>query len=247
MAALHYRGISGYLRGNHERFRELVRFNPYQDRLLLRANMLGGTHRSESAQSIRMVGFPSSVSNDDIFDDYDQYVPEHIPPVGEFLEDHDVLTGDDHIAFHRLTRTLFEERKVYDMTFNYNLARLNLDTRHRNAGYRYAVQRDDSAVLRAEFTPTTPFCPQTHTLTIGSFRAWNGLGDRHEYDLIRVRSAAMHHQSEAINDQLAELEAEFRETGTVPREPNSGRTIGSNPMERAKEGEGPSRGPQAPF
>jgi len=71
------------------------------------------------------------------------------------------------------------------MTFNYNLARLNLDTRHTGAGYRYAVERDDAddaveaedidRVLRAEFTPTTLFCPQTHTLTIGSFRAWNGL------------------------------------------------------------------------
>jgi len=91
------------------------------------------------------------------------------------------------------------------MTFNYNLARLNLDTRHTSAGYRYADERDDAIdavesedidrVLRAEFTPTTPFCPQTHTLTIGSFRAWNGLADRHEYDLVRVRAAPMHHQS----------------------------------------------------
>jgi len=50
------------------------------------------------------------------------------------------------------------------MTFNYNLARLNLDTRHTSAGYRYADERDDAIdavesedidrVLRAEFTPT---------------------------------------------------------------------------------------------
>ncbi|ELZ61003.1 hypothetical protein C467_01973 [Halorubrum hochstenium ATCC 700873] len=90
--------------------------------------------------------------------------------------------------------------KVYDMTFDCNLARLNLDTRHEDAGFRYAVERGDAPdtadavaaedaavgadrVLRAESTPTTAFCPQTHTLTVGAFRAWNGLADRHEYDL----------------------------------------------------------------
>lgn len=212
-----------------------------------RENMFGNTHRPDSPQSVRMVRFPSSFGGDDLFDEYDQYVPDHIPPVDEFLEGHDVLTGADHVAFHRLTRTLFEERKVYDMTFNYNLARLNLDTRHPNAGYRYAEQLEDPTVLRAEFTPTTPFCPQTHTLTIGSFRAWNGLREKHEYDLVRVRSAPMHHQSEAINEQLAEIEAEYNETGTVPGDPISGDSIGSNPMERAKQAEGSSRGPQAPF
>lgn len=194
-----------------------------------------------------MARFRRSADRPGMFDRYDQFVPEHIPSVGEFLEDHDVLTGPEHTAFHRLTRTLFEERTVYDMTFNYNLARLNLDTRHENAGYRYAVERDDPTVLRAEFTPTTPFCPQTHTLTIGSFRAWNGLSDWHEFDPIRVRSASMHHQSEAINEQLAELEGEYEETGTVLQEPAGGNAIGSNPMERSKKAEGPSRGPQAPF
>lgn len=86
------------------------------------------------------------------------------------------------------------------MTFDCNLARLNLDTRHEDAGFRYAVERGDAPdtadavaaedaavgadrVLRAESTPTTAFCPQTHTLTVGAFRAWNGLADRHEYDL----------------------------------------------------------------
>jgi hypothetical protein len=175
-----------------------------------------------------------------------------------FLDGHDVLAGSDHVVFHRLTRELFEERKVYDMTFNYNLARLNLDTRHRNAGYRYAVEHDgfDDAiadesvdrVLRAEFTPTTPFCPQTHTLTIGSFRAWNGLSTRHEYDLVRVRAAPMHHQSNAINDQLAELEQTYLETGDVTADPEDSAAVGSNPMERAKRTEGADRGsPDAPF
>ncbi|WP_312907436.1 hypothetical protein [Natronosalvus caseinilyticus] len=193
-----------------------------------------------------MRGFRSPFGAEDLFDDYDDYVPENLPKPGPSLEEHDLLTGDDHLAFHRLTRDCFEERKVYDMTFNYNLARLNLDTRHPGAGYRYARDRDDPAVLRAEFTPTTPFCPQTHTLTIGSFRAWNGLSDRHEYDLVSVRAAPMHHQSEAINAQLEEVEAVFLETGAVDHEPSG--DIGSNPMERSMGATGPSRGSSdAPF
>lgn len=204
-----------------------------------------------------MSSFPSPFgsNDDDLFDGYDEFVSDHVPRPGEFLEPHGLLTGADHVAFHRLTRDCFEDRKVYDMTFNYNLARLNLDTRHTGAGYRYAVEHDDAVesedidrVLRAEFTPTTPFCPQTHTLTIGSFRAWNGLSDRHEYDLVRVRAASMHHQSEAINEQLAELEETYLETGDVTADPESGTDIGSNPMERSMENEGPSRGStDAPF
>ncbi|MFB6072153.1 MAG: hypothetical protein ABEJ88_04205 [Halobacterium sp.] len=195
-----------------------------------------------------MPGFPSIGGGDDgdLFDEYDEFVPEHVPEPNVFLDGHDVLTGDDHLAFHEITRELFEERKVYDMTFNYNLARLNLDTRHENAGYRYAEEADDPAVLRAEFTPTTPFCPQTHTLTKGSFRAWNGLGDRHDYDLVKVRAAPMHHNSEPINDELEHLEEAFLETGDVDVVPDEG-GVGSNPMERAMKEEGSSRGPQAPF
>jgi hypothetical protein len=162
-------------------------------------------------------------SEGELFGSYDEFAVASITAPNEFLERHDLGAGDDHVAFHRLTRELFEERTVYDMTFNYNLARLNLDTRHPNAGYRYAEAVDDPNVLRAEFTPTTPFCPQTHTLTVGSFRAWNGLTERHGYELVRVRSHPMHHQSEAINDQLAEIEAAFRETGTVP-DPANGST-----------------------
>lgn len=196
-----------------------------------------------------MAGFPSPFggeSSSDLFDEYDDFVPEHLPDPGDFLAGHHVLTGEDHVAFHEITQNVFEERTVYDMTFNYNLARLNLDTRHENAGYRYAEETNKPSVLRAEFTPTTPFCPQTHTLTIGSFRAWNALSDRHDYDLVRVRSARMHHQSDAINEQLEELENEYLSTGSVTHDPEG--DIGSNPMERTKKTEGPSRGdPQAPF
>jgi hypothetical protein len=207
-----------------------------------------------------MPGIPSPFGgNDDtLFDPYDEFVPDSTPVPDRFLEGHSVLAGREHVAFHRLTRELFEERTVYDMTFNYNLARLNLDTRHKNAGYRYAVERGDADdaikndpvdhVLRAEFTPTTPFCPQTHTLTIGSFRAWNGLSDRHEYDLVRVRAAPMHHQSAEINDQLAELEKKYLKTGDVTAEPEDSSEVGSNPMERSMRNETTSRGsPDTPF
>ncbi|GGN96274.1 hypothetical protein [Haloarcula pellucida] len=155
------------------------------------------------------------------FDDYDAFVPEHVPDPGEVLEGHDVLTDADHAAFHRVTMGLFAERGVYDMTFGYNLARLNLDHRHPDAGFRYAREADDPAVLRAEFTPTTEFCPQSDTLTVGAFRAWNGLTERHEYDLVRVRVDSMHHQSVAINGKLQQLEATYRETGEIPDDPGS--------------------------
>ena len=101
-------------------------------------------------------------------------------------------------------------------TFGYNLGDLNRDRRHPDAGYRYAEAGD--GVLRAEFTPTTPFCPRSDTLAKGSFRAWNGLSDRHDYDLVRVRVDRMHHRSDAINDQLADLEASVRGTGDSPGE-----------------------------
>jgi hypothetical protein len=165
-----------------------------------------------------MSGFPSPFGGADdssLFDEYDEFVTENNPSPGWFLEDHDLLAEDAHIEFHQTTKELFENRGVYDMTFGYNLARLNLDTRHPNAGYRYAEEADDTSVLRAEFTPTTPFCPQSDTLTKGSFRAWNDLSDRHEYDIVRVRVAQMHHRSDEINNALAELEESYRETGSV--------------------------------
>ncbi|MFB6131270.1 MAG: hypothetical protein ABEJ28_10665 [Salinigranum sp.] len=189
-----------------------------------------------------MAGFTSPFGGgDDLFDEAGEFVPAHVPEPGPFLEGHDVLAGSDHVDFHELTRKLFDERGVYDMTFGYNLAELNLDRRHPDAGYRYAAEADDPDVLRAEFTPTTPFCPQSHTLTKGSFRAWNGLADRHDYTLVRVRVHPMHHESEAINDELEWLEEKFLETGSVTHvSPDDGR--GSNPMERKMHAEGPSRG-----
>lgn len=156
----------------------------------------------------------------ELFDSYDEYVPEHIPEPGEFLQDCEVLTDESHVEFHQLTRDVFEERYVYDMTFGYNLAQLNLDSRHPDAGYRYA--REENDVLRAEFTPTTPFCPQSHTLTVGSFRAWNGLNDKHDYELVRVRVDGMHQKSKAINQALRKLEEKYIETGSVRGKPLTG-------------------------
>ncbi|MFB6070208.1 MAG: hypothetical protein ABEJ76_04230 [Halanaeroarchaeum sp.] len=156
-----------------------------------------------------------SSSDEGGFDDYDEFVDETLPDPGPFLEDGRVLTGEDHVAVHRLTRDLFEERGVYDMTFGYNLAKLNLDRRHPNAGYRYA---EDGGVLRAEFTPTTEFCPQSEVLTTASFRAWNGLADRHDYDRVEVAIAPMHQSAAAINRELSRLADRFAETGTVPDE-----------------------------
>ncbi|QAU12046.1 hypothetical protein EKH57_04415 [Halorubrum sp. BOL3-1] len=214
-----------------------------------------------------MPGFPSPFGDDDddLFDGYDEFVPASLPRPGESLDGHDVLTGADHLAFHRLTRDCFEERKVYDMTFDYNLARLNLDTRHESAGFRYGVKRGDAPdaidpadidedafdgginrVLRAEFTPTTAFCPQTHTLTIGAFRAWNGLADRHEYGLVRVRAAPMHNQSEAENERLAELEASYLEAGDVAAEQDERVGVGSAPTEGTTEGGAPNRSTDTP-
>ncbi|MBV0925863.1 hypothetical protein KTS45_16790 [Halomicroarcula limicola] len=152
---------------------------------------------------------------DETFDSYGGFAADSLPEPGPFLADHDVLTGREHAAFHRLSRECFEERGVYDVTFGYNLARLNLDRRHSDSGFRYAREADDPSVLRAEFTPTTEFCPQSDTLTLGAFRAWNGTLERHEYDLVRVRTAPMHQQAVAINERLRHREAQFRETGDL--------------------------------
>ena len=232
-------------------------------------NICGVTGIPSGYRHACMPAFPSPFGADDdaLFDGYDEFVADHLPRAGEFLDSHDVLAGADHIAFHRLTRECFEERGVYDMTFDYNLARLNLDTRHGDAGFRYAVERGDAAdavdladadgdafdgggvdrVLRAEFTPTTAFCPQTHTLTVGAFRAWNGLADRHEYDLVRVRAAPMHNQSEAVNERLAELEESFLETGDVAEETDQGVGVGSNPTSGAGDASAGGRSTDAPF
>jgi len=126
------------------------------------------------------------------------------------------------------------------MTFNYNLARLNLDTRHTGAGLTatpsnattpttLSRRKTLTAYSVPSSPPTTLFCPQTHTLTIGSFRAWNGLSERHEYDLIRVRAASMHHQSEAINEQLADRgKRTSRQETTAGQEGDTGDKVEPN-------------------
>ncbi|SDX91738.1 hypothetical protein [Halobellus clavatus] len=198
-----------------------------------------------------MVEIPSPLggrSQSASFDRFDEFVPEHLPEPGPFLKEADVLDGEAHAAVHRVTREVFEARGVYDMTFGYNLAKLNLDTRHPDAGYRYGEGDDD--VLRAEFTPTTPFCPQSNTLAVGSFRAWNGRSDRHEYDVVRVRVHPMHHNSASINERLHSLEQTYRQTGTVPE------TAAGEDRPAAESGTlddegagatGPASGPNAPF
>ena len=188
------------------------------------------------------MNIPSIRGNDDEgFDDEDEFVPEHLPDPGEFLGGNDVLTGDDHLDFHGLTHELFEERGVYDITFGYNLARLNLDRRHPDAGFRYAEAADEEGVLLAAFTPTTEFCPQSDTLTKGAFRAWNGLNERHGYDVVRVRVDPMHHESHRINGKLRALGESFEDDGEVPDPRPSGPEAGI-PTERGYDKE-----PDAPF
>jgi len=208
--------------------------------------MSGSSHSGEDTVRSLMPGIPSLGGGDDdaAFDDYDEFVPEHVPEPNAFLEGHDVLTGDAHLEFHECTRELFEERKVYDMTFDYNLARLNLDRRHERAGYRYAEEAGDDSVLRAEFTPTTAFCPQTHTLTKASFRAWNGLDDRHDYDVVKVRTDPMHHDAEAVNEELEALEETYLETGDVAGGGDDG---DARAPERSTGAGGSGRGSSAPF
>lgn len=158
-----------------------------------------------------------------------------------------------------MTKEIFEERGVYDMTFGYNLARLNLDSRHPKAGYRYAREADDPTVLRAEFTPTTPFCPQSDTLTKGSFRAWNGLDDHHDYELVRVRVDEMHHRANEINETLEDIEETYRETGSVTQDgetddegpgrktPGSGMSSGKSGCSDGSGTTSRGYGPDAPF
>ncbi|MGQ3330258.1 hypothetical protein [Halorubrum sp. FL23] len=174
------------------------------------------------------------------FDPADAFVPEHIPTPGAFLADHDVLDGREHVALHRTVADAFEEYGVYDATFGYNLARLNRDPRHTDAGFRYAAEADDPATLRAEFTPTTAFCPQAEPLAVGAFRALDAV-DTHGYDLVRVRVDASLDGSDAVNERLAKMES-----GEGEPEPSEGSGLagaGGAPSDR---GDSPAD-PGAPF
>lgn len=168
-------------------------------------------------------------SNDESFDRYDEYVPATLPEPGWFLSGQDVLTDTEHIQFHQTTRDIFEEVKLYDVSFDYNLARLNLDDRHPNAGFRYAVETESDGALRAEFTPKTQFCPQSLTITKASFRALNGLSDQHDYDLVRVRVDRMHYKADAINDILQQQEETYLQSKKDGRDSHSGGPSGLTP------------------
>lgn len=153
-----------------------------------------------------MALFKSDSGQNGGFDSYDQFVPEHLPEPGPALTDYTVLSEEDHVKIHKIARDIFERRGVYDSTFGYNLAKLNLDHRHPDAGFRYAIKEE--SILVAEFTPTTPFCPQSSVLTTAAHRAWNGEADSHEFDAVQVRVDPMHQHSEAVNQKLEELSAD---------------------------------------
>ncbi len=132
------------------------------------------------------------------FDDPGTFVSDHVPEPGDFLEGHDVLEGEDHVAFHDITRELFEERGVYDATFGYNLARLNLDRRHPEAGYRYTVDTDDP-------TAQSERSSAPRRSSVRRLMARQGLVPRLERP-----------QSESLNETLEPLELQYRELGDVP-------------------------------
>lgn len=152
--------------------------------------------------------------DEETFDEQGTFNEENVPEVGPFIEDHDVLAGRDHIEIHAHAREAFEQYGVYDATFGYNLARLNLDRRHPDAGLRYARDADDPSVLRVEFTPTTPFCPQSESLTRGTFRALTATADHATYESVQVRVHPMHNTADGINDALRRGEEQYAETGS---------------------------------
>ena len=150
-------------------------------------------------------------TGEDHFDPIGTFVPENIPEIGDHLEAHDVLDGDRHIAVHQCARDLYETFGVYDMTFGYNLADLNRDRRHPDAGCRYAESATENDVLLIAFTPTTEFCPAAEPLAVGMARAWNR-SETAPYGLVRVRVSPMYHASETLNRRLRDMvvgESEF--------------------------------------
>jgi metal-sulfur cluster biosynthetic enzyme len=144
--------------------------------------------------------FSRGASSGPDFDDYDEFVPSHLPEPGARLTEHEVLESEEHVEIHRTVRDIFEEQGVYDTTFGYNLAKLNLDLRHPDAGLRYAIENE--TMLHVEFTPTTAFCPQGNVLTTAASRALNDLVDSLKFERVVVRIADRHQNSEAINADL---------------------------------------------
>jgi len=153
-----------------------------------------------------MALFKSESNQNEGFDSYDQFELEQLPEPGPALTEYTILTNEDHVRVHKVARDIFETRGVYDSTFGYNLAKLNLDHRHPNAGFRYAVSEDN--VLYAEFTPTTPFCPQSSVLTTAAHRAWNSESEKHDFAAVEIRVDPMHQHSEAVNQKLENLSAD---------------------------------------
>jgi len=139
------------------------------------------------------------------FDPADAFVPEHIPEPGAFLAGHDVLGGRDHVALHRTAADAFEEYGVYDATFGYNLARLNRDPRHTDAGFRYAEEADDPTTLGPSSRRLPPSVRRPNRSRGG--RSALDAVDTHGYELVRVRVDASLDGSDAVNERLAKLES----------------------------------------
>lgn len=167
--------------------------------------------------------------DDEVFDEAGTYEPANVPEAGPFLVGHAVLTGRDHVEVHAHARDAFEEYGVYDATFGYNLARLNLDRRHTDAGLRYARDAADPTTLRVEFTPTTPFCPQSEALTRGTFRALNATAAHGPYESVLVRVHPMHNSADGINDALQRGEEHYEESGSLDSVPRGGADAGTGP------------------
>lgn len=142
---------------------------------------------------------------EDEFVDRDRFAPEFLPAPGPALADATVLTDDDHHAVHEAARAAFEDRGVYDATFGYNLAKLNRDRRHPDAGLRYGRPPDDPSALVVEFTPTTPVCPQGETLGVGAARALRAELEASVASRVSVR-VTDHQRTDAINDRLAGMD-----------------------------------------
>jgi hypothetical protein len=162
--------------------------------------------------------FGRNESGEPEFDGDDEFVPDYLPEPGPHLTDHEILAGEEHVAVHRMVGDVFEDRGVSDSTFGYNLATLNLDPRHPDAGFRYAIENrgddesDADAILHVEFTPTTAVCPQGDVLATAASRALNGLADRHRFDRVAVHVAPIHQDSDAINEKLDGMTLEEKES-----------------------------------